>query len=465
MEEWIEKELETADFGDVRLNKRAALMLERLSGQSMVSIPAACRGWKETQAAYRFFSNPKVTEESVLRPHYEATERRMAEQAVVLLVQDTTEADYTGHAETTGLGSLNYEERIGLLNHVTLAVTPDRCCLGVMDVRIWGRRDDRERDRAAIKRMPIEAKESYRWIEGYRRACEVATGLPQTQIVSVADREGDIYELYVEAQSVDTPGKRAEWIVRSSRDRRVLLSDRQIKLLRKHLRGAPVVGQAEVAVARSRGRNEATVSVTVRASRVRLRPPYRRGTKLPEIQVNVVWVRESDSPAGCEPLDWLLFTSLPIDTLDAALLVADYYCCRWQIEIFFKVLKSGCAIEKLQLHSDERLKPAIALYAIIAWRVMYVVWAGRQCPQLPCTALFSDDEWKAVWTITKKAPLPDQPPPLADIVKLVAALGGHLGRKSDGPPGPKAMWIGLQRTRDFAHAWSTFGPDRRHTCV
>jgi len=196
-----------------------------------------------------------------------------------------------------------------------------------------------------------------------------------------------------------------------------------------------------------------------------LRPPYRKGKKLPAITVNAVWVREIAPPPGCEPLDWLLFTSLAVGTLDEALRVVDYYCCRWQIELFFRVMKSGCTVEKLQLQSDARLRAAIALYAIIAWRVMYVVRLGRECPQLPCTAVFADQEWKSLWTVSKKGPLPDQPPSLGEVVKLVAALGGWLGRKGDGPPGLKTFWIGLQRTRDFAHAWSTFGPERTSTCV
>jgi len=192
MQSWIEDELATAEFGDRRLKKRAGLLLDRMGGHPQLSIPAACRGWAETAAAYRFFANEKVTAERVLKPHQDATVRRMAEQEVVLVPQDTSELDDTGHDETKGLGPLNWEERIGLFKHTALVVTPGRLSLGVVDVKIWGRREGRETDRAKVKKMPIEEKESFRWIAGYRRACDLAQQVPNTKIVSLSDREGDI---------------------------------------------------------------------------------------------------------------------------------------------------------------------------------------------------------------------------------------------------------------------------------
>ena len=139
--------------------------------------------------------------------------------------------------------------------------------------------------------------------------------------------------------------------------------------------------------------------------------------------------------------------------------MAEYYACRWQIEIYFKVLKSGCQVEKLQLETADRIKPCLALYMIVAWRVLYVTMLGRECPELSCDALFAEEEWKAVWTVQKGEPLPAQAPSLRIFLQLVGALGGHLGQPWDGPLGPKRMWIGLQRTIDFALAWRQFGPE------
>lgn len=139
----------------------------------------------------------------------------------------------------------------------------------------------------------------------------------------------------------------------------------------------------------------------MRAGRVRLKPPYRKDERLPEVEINTVLVEEINPPDGEEPITWLLLTSLPVDTFEQACLVVEYYLCRWQIEIYFKVLKSGCKIEDRQLETSERIKPCIALYMIVAWRVLFVTMLGRECPDLPCTVLFEDDEWKSVYMIAK----------------------------------------------------------------
>jgi len=179
---------------------------------------------------------------------------------------------------------------------------------------------------------------------------------------------------------------------------------------------------------------------------------------LPPVWVNVVLVREEDPPMGEEAVEWLLLTSLPIDTLAAVLLVIEYYSCRWVIEIYFRVLKSGCQVEKLQLESEERFKPCLAVYLIVAWRVLFLLMMGRKCPDMPCDAVLSVEEWKAVYTVVTKQSPPRTPPSLGEMVEMIAKLGGYLGRRHDGPPGPKTMWIGVQRMRDFAGAWSLFGP-------
>ena len=169
----------------------------------------------------------------------------------------------------------------------------------------------------------------------------------------------------------------------------------------------------------------------------------------------MVFVEEINPPEGEEPITWLLLTSLPVDTFEQACLVVEYYLCRWQVEIYFKVLKSGCKTEDRQLETAGRIKPCIALYMIVAWRVLFVTMLGRECPDLPCTALFEDDEWKPVYMIAKNEAPPETPPSLGDFTIMVASLGGYLNRKCDGPPGPKTMWVGLQRMVDFALAWKS----------
>jgi hypothetical protein len=212
---------------------------------------------------------------------------------------------------------------------------------------------------------------------------------------------------------------------------------------------------------RKQPRSARTATMSIQAGRVTLRGPWRPGGRLSNGRVNVVLVREtSEPPEGEERIEWLLLTSLPIKTFKQVCLVIDYYGCRWQIEIYFRVLKSGCCVEELQLETAERFKPCLALYMIVAWRVMYVLMMGRECPDLPCDLIFSEDEWKAVYAVVEKKTPPNTTPSIEEMIYMIASLGGHLGRTHDGPPGPKTMWIGMQRMTDLALAWRTFGPTK-----
>lgn len=456
MKDWVVEEIATADIGDERLNNRLGILLDRLGEKPTLSIPAACNGWSETLAAYRFFDNDSVTLESVLKPHRDAAINRMAEHKVILLIQDTTELDYTGKKERKGLGILTYDHKLGLLLHPTIAITPERLCLGVVDAKIWSRDLEDKGAKAYRKEKPVEDKESKKWLDGYRVANEIARAVPDSMIINICDREGDVYEYFLEAANEET---RAQWIVRACQDRGVVgeLDERDSRLW-ACAESAPILGTIEFTLPASHPRKEKKVTQTLRARRLRLRPPFRKGKKLPILEINVVLVKEENPPDGCEPIEWLLLSSLPANTLEEAAKIVEYYLCRWQIEIYNRVLKSGCQIEELQLETTDRLKPCLALYMIIAWRVMYLLMLGRQCPQLPCDALFEESEWKSVYMIVKKQPPPQQPPALSEMVAIIATLGGYINRNKDGPPGPKAMWIGLQRMHDFAIAWKNFGP-------
>jgi hypothetical protein len=227
------------------------------------------------------------------------------------------------------------------------------------------------------------------------------------------------------------------------------------------LQARRALGTFVMEITKKKGRSARTATMEVRSTSVTLHRPQRPADqpRLPEVKINVVWVRETNPPVGEEPIEWILLTSLPVDTFEQACLVADYYACRWQIEIYFKVLKSGCQVEKLQLETAERIKACLAMYMIVAWRVLYATMLGRECPELSCEVIFSEAEWKSVWTVQKQEPLPKRVPSLAVFLKLVGELGGHTGQRWDGPLGPKRLWIGLQRTTDFGHAWRLFGPD------
>lgn len=336
---------------------------------------------------------------------------------------------------------LNETQR-GLYLHPTLAVTPERLCLGVLDALIWARSDEGYGKRGERKQKAIEEKESVRWIDGYRGVCELADTLPETQCVYMADRESDIYELFGEG---DGQGHRADWLLRARHDRRVL----DQACLSEALAQAPVMGEIEFDLPASHKRAKKHVTQTLKATRVELQPPQRYGHSLDSVEVTVVLAQETRPPKGEEPVTWILLTNLPVTTVDQAIEKIGWYLCRWQIEIYFKILKSGCKLEKLQLEHIERLRPALALYMIVAWRVLYLTVMGRECPELPCDVVFETSEWQAVYLVATKTRPPAKPPTLNTIVRMVAGFGGFLARKHDGEPGPQSMWIGLQRTRDF----------------
>jgi len=437
-------ELAGIDLGDERLNRRAGVLLEQLGKKPTLSIPAACGGWAETRAAYRLFDHRAVTAAKVLAPHIASTVERMGEHPRILCLEDTTEIDYTGKSDMQGLGPLNYESRQGLYLHPTFAVTPERVPLGLLHVHSWVREPgslgrDKDPDR------PLEEKESVRWVDGFARVNELAERLPHTRLTYVADREADIYELFVEAPC---PERGADWLIRGQQDRKLTNG----KTLRQALSEAPVLTESTFDQPGGNGRSSRTVHQQIRVARVTLEPPSRPERKLPEVQITALLATEPNPPAGESPVEWLLLTNLPVETPEQALEKLSWYLCRWQIEIYFRILKSGCRIEELQLEKLERLEPALAFYMIIAWRVLFLTVLGRDCPEMPCDVVFETAEWQAVYLVSERKPPPATPPSLDRMARMVAGFGGFLNRKGDGFPGPQTLWIGLQRAADFVLA-------------
>jgi hypothetical protein len=438
-------ELAGISLGDKRLNRRARRLLDKLGDKPTLSIPGACGGWDETRAAYRLFDHAEVTAERVLAPHIACTEARLREHPRVLCIQDTTELDYTTKKGIAGLGPLNYESRWGLYLHPTLAVTPDRVPLGLLDLYSWAREpgslgEDKDPNR------PLEDKESVRWVDGFARVNALAERLSETRLTYIADREGDIYDLFVEAPC---PDHGADWLIRVQHSDRLLSDGRK---LRAALEAAPVLTEIRFDRPAAKGRKARTIHQQLKVVRVTLKAPARPDRSLVDVTVTALLATEPNPPAGKDALEWVLLTNLPVETPEQASEKLLWYLCRWQVEIYFKVLKSGCRIEELQLETRERLEPALAFYMIIAWRVLYLTMLGRECPEMPCDTVFADEEWKAAYLVTQRKPPPAQPPSLDTMVRMVASLGGFLNRKSDGFPGPKTLWIGLQRIPDFVLA-------------
>jgi hypothetical protein len=307
-------------------------------------------------------------------------------------------------------------------------------------------------------------------LDGLRQAREAAQAVPEVRCICVADSEADIYELFAEPRG-DHP---VDWLIRAGQDRAVLPSDdaeSEAGRLRAAVTSQPVLFTKEVFVrgrdaefagetrARRQPRENRTALLEVRTAVVSLRGPYRPGGRLPSVTVNVVQAREAHPPHGDVPVEWLLITTLSIDTLEQVREALQNYTVRYLIEVLFRVLKSGCRVEERRFEHLERMLPCVALYLIVAWRTLMVCRLARSQPDLNCEALFDPAEWKSVWMVIHKRPPPRRPLRLAEFLPLVAQLGGYVnapGRRD--PPGPQTIWLGLQRLHDLALAWNTFGP-------
>ena len=210
-----------------------------------------------------------------------------------------------------------------------------------------------------------------------------------------------------------------------------------------------------------------TAEVEVRSCKITLRPPNRFDRTLESVTVNVVLVEEAMPPEGQVPIQWMLITSLPIDTDEQVRDVVAYYCVRWGIEVYFKTLKTACRIEDRQFEFLDRELNALAVYMLVAWRVMLLCRLGRTCPDLDCEVLFETSEWQSVYMIVKKQTPPNKPPRLNEVIRMIASLGGYVPR-SKTEPGTQTLWIGLQRMHDFANCYDSFGPpsrQKKETCV
>lgn len=454
---WVESEFESIDLGDYRLNCRSIGIVEDLGLAPGRSIPQTFQSRGEIKAVYNFFTNEKVTEQKILKPHIEKTVERIKEYPVVLLPSDTTEIDYTSKKAMKGKERLS-NKKSGLWLHSTIAITPERLNLGSIEANFWSRNPEVSDDNGKIRdSLPIEEKESFRWLQSYRMACEIARETSGTQIINITDREGDIVEIFTESVEQKKHDAYADFIIRSQHDRVIEedLKDKKIKnKLRKKLQESPTLGEVEFSIPPTEKRKGRKVRQELKAIKIKLAPTRSFKAK---VKVNAVMAIETNPPEGEAPLIWIFITSLPISIFDDVSKIISYYLCRWEIELFFKVLKSGCKIEERQLQATDRMKCLIAVFMVLSWRVVFTMMLGRICSEISCSDLFVESEWKSVYKVlNKNKRLPRKAPLLGEFIEMVADLGGHIKRKGGQPPGVKVMWKGMARMVDFAIAWEAF---------
>ncbi|WP_145174736.1 IS4 family transposase [Rubripirellula lacrimiformis] len=466
---WIEEETRTLDLGDKRRSKRFRRILEQFD-QVAPSTPAACGEVADLTATYRLFNTPSVNWMAILQPHNQATMERSAKYDVVVLAQDTTVCDLTKPSrQVVGAGPLEDVKKRGFFLHPLYAVTLDGLVLGCVDQLIWTRDSIRQnvgkaqRDRE-IRTMAFEEKESARWLELMQSGEQIALANPQTHYIGVSDSESDIYELLIQNNDL---AENYDFVIRGCQDRRVYLgSAEQPKVLSEAIAEVPFSHEFEVSVSprkslisgesrkRRSNRDGRTATISVRAKTVQVHGPQRPGGKVARVELQVVEAVELDPPVGCEPIHWVLFTSLAVTSLAQIELVLSAYCRRWDIEVFFKTLKSGMRIEKLKYQSIDAYLNAVAALMITAFRVEQLKSASRVTPEASCGAIYDATFWQAVMTVVEGGVLhSDTPPTLKDFCRVIAKLGGYVDQHGQGPPGSTTIWRGLLKAHAYHEAY------------
>jgi hypothetical protein len=480
---WANEEFEGIAIGDVRLDKRLRKLFDRLSKNPEAFINQACEDWKDTKAAYRFFDNERVTEEKILSGHRQRALARMRAHPIVLAVQDTTELDYTSRPTVKGLGPIGNHKAgaHGLRVHTTLAVTPEGLPLGIINKEIEARKDKRshlsaKQKRQQHKKMAILDKESMRWIRSlektveYSRTLKAGEGEQTPLVVTITDREGDIFELFLVAQQ-----KEAAYLVRANQDR--LVKGHEQRQLWELMEAAEPSGCFTATVSNRKAKQVKGGAVKGATRKAKLEVTYIEEVVLKptkrkvefriegwgEVKLSAIHVREVDSDQEVEnQIEWMLLTNVPVRTYSEAIEKVAWYCQRWQIETYHKIMKSGCRVEKCQLATGKRLGKYIVLMSVVAWRLFWMTWLQRVAePNTPCTVALAAHEWKAL--CAKRHRTNDETefkaPTLQEAVRWIASLGGFLGRKGDGEPGVTVIWRGWRRLNDLADMWLINHPE------
>jgi hypothetical protein len=404
------------------------------------------------KAAYRFFANDDIEPPDIVHSHIEATYSRLTHVPLVLAVQDTTEADWTSLRATAGLGPLGHSACQGLLVHTTLAITPDRVPLGLLAQQVWARDPNDVGKRARRKQLPISQKESQKWLWSLEAVFTAQEGCPNTRFVSVGDREADVYDVLAAQRPAGV-----DLLMRAAWDRCVSAPQRYVWTA---VEAQPVVTEIVVQVPRRGLQPAREATLALRYCPLTVCPPrHRKAEGLPAVSLWAVQVREVEAPAEVEAIEWLLLTTVAVDTVDDAIERVQWYSCRWGIEVWHRILKSGCRLEARQFATAQRLQRCLALYSVLAWRIFYATMLARVVPEAPCSVLLEPDEWQALYcAIHRVSQPPPEPPSLGQVVHWIAQLGGFVGRRRRDRPGAEVLWRGFQHLGDLTTMYCIMRP-------
>jgi len=450
---WAEQEFGGAPLGDARLSRRLVDIAQSKAekpGRAFTGVAAG--DWPAVKAYYRLIDHPDedaVNMPNILKPHRERTVRRMKAQRTVLCIQDGSDLDYTSLAECEDLGVIGTNQTSaqsrGLHLHTTLAVAPNGLPLGVLRAQCVAPELKSPEEKRPSWAIPIEEKETFCWIEGLRDTMDLAAEMPQTRLINVCDREADFFEMLDEHRRNPC----VDLLVRANHNRGI--THEPFKLF-EAVQHASLQTKVQVAIPRQSARPKLSkkkarakrpgrqAELEVRYQRIQLCPPKYYSGKDP-IDIGILHAVEASPPEGAKPVEWFLLTTVDIRSPEDAVQCLRWYCLRWRIEDFHRVLKSGCRIEQVAHNTAERIRRAIAINLVIAWRIMLMTLLGRETAETPAEILFSNIELQVLHAYAKKKGL-EPPSTLRDTVRLVARIGGYLGRKSDPEPGHQLMWQG-----------------------
>jgi len=449
---WAVTEFADADLGDLRRTQRLVQLAHVLAQHPGAALPEACGSSAMLKAAYRFVDNDDIEPSDIVQSHIEATYSRLSRVPLVLAVQDTTEADWTSLRATEGLGPLGHPACQGLLVHTTLAITPERVPLGLLAQQVWARDPEDIGKRARRKQLPISQKESQKWLHSLEAVFTARDCCPKTRLVSVGDREADVYDVLAAPRPAGV-----DLLIRASWDRCVTAPQRYVWAT---VEAQPVLTDLVIQVPRRGAQPARAARLALRSCRLTVSPPrHRKREGLPAVALWAVSVCEREPPAAVEPIEWMLLTTVAVDSVEDAIERVQWYSCRWGIEVWHRILKSGCRLEARQFATADRLQRCLALYSVLAWRILYATMLARSVPEVPCSVLLEPDEWQALYCAIHRVPQPPpEPPTLGQAVNWIAQLGGFVGRRRRDRPGAEVLWRGFQHLGDLTTMYGIMRP-------
>ncbi len=447
-------EFSEAKLGDARRNRRLECIAETLARDPSLSLPDAMADSAALEGAYRFLNNGSVAPAAILAPHVASTCQRASASGDVLVAHDTTEFNFGAAKGRCGLGPLQGKGSQGFFAHLSLCMssTELREPLGTLALHTWVRSTQRKGRRSAAQALKDETNESLRWLSQVERA---ERELPNNACaIHLMDREGDSYGLFAGLMQ-----RGCTFVIRAAHDRVLgvtkatlfavaseapLMLRREVVLSERHAPPTPRARRMHPA------RRRRIVSLGIHSTTVTLRRPRSAAKTTPEtLTVNVVYAREVDAPAGEEPVEWLLITDLPVDTAEQVAQVLDAYRARWVIEEFFKVLKTGCTFEYLQLESYNALVRALTVYIPIAWQILLLRHLSRHAPQASASRVLNSVQIEIVKGFSNK-PIAGELT-VRDALLLIAARGGHI--KNNGDPGWLVLNRGFRKLLALEEGW------------